>query len=113
MPHIVRSLITGLLLTYAECLLLWVWLYGMDNGFVWKTALWFGSHTILAVLINVMFYMIRLYRFAVSLQKEKKSDSFVSSTNNEVSYSAHVVRDRDSPRKRRSPQSGVWRFGRR
>ena len=113
MPHIVRSLITGLLLTYAECLLIWVWLYGMDNGFVWKTAQWCGSHTILAVLINVMFFKSREYRFPVSLQKEIKSDCLEASTNNQNSYSAHVVRDRDSPRKRRSPQSGVWRFGRR
>lgn len=104
MPHVLRSLITGLLLTYIECLIIWVWLYGVDNGFVLRTALWFVSHMILSVLINVMFYMIRLYRFALSLQKEKKSDSFVSYINNAILYSTHAIRVFDGPRKRCSPQ---------
>lgn len=48
--------------------------YGFENGFVIKTGLWFVSHIILSILLNVMFYMIRLYRFALRLEKERKSE---------------------------------------
>ena len=47
-------------------------MYGFHNSFVYKTLVWFASHLLLAVLVNIMFYMIRFYRFVVSLQKEKK-----------------------------------------
>ena len=72
MPHVLRSVSVGLLSMYTECLAIWIWMYGFHNSFVYKTLVWFVSHLLLAVLVNIMFYMIRFYRFVVSLQKEKK-----------------------------------------
>ena len=72
MPHVLRSVSVGLLSMYTECLAIWIWMYGFHNSFVYKTLVWFASHLLLAVLANVMFYMIRFYRFVVSLQKEKR-----------------------------------------
>lgn len=65
-----RCFVTALLGFYAACLGIWVWLYGWDNRFVYSTGLWFASHSLLAVLMNVMFYMIRLYRFAMKSKEE-------------------------------------------
>ena len=47
-------------------------MYGWDNKFVYSTGMWFASHLLLAVLMNVMFYMIRLYRFALKSKEEEE-----------------------------------------
>lgn len=57
---------------YTACLGIWGWMYGWDNKFVYSTGMWFASHLLLAVLMNVMFYMIRLYRFALKSKEEEE-----------------------------------------
>ena len=72
MPHIVRSIVVAVLIEYVVTLAIWIAFYGFALEFVFRTLIWFGSHFILAILINVMFYMIRLYRFAMLLEKERQ-----------------------------------------
>ena len=72
MPHIVRSIVVAVLLEYVVTLAIWIAFYGFTLEFVFRTLIWFGSHLILAILINDMFYMIRLYRFAMLLEKERQ-----------------------------------------
>ena len=57
---------------YVACLGIWIGMYGWDNKFVYSTGLWFASHLLLAVLLNVLFYMIRLYRFAMQTKEKKE-----------------------------------------
>ena len=72
MPHVVRSIVVAILTEYVVTLVIWIAFYGFALEFVFRALIWFGSHFILAILINVMFYMIRLYRFAMLLEKEKQ-----------------------------------------
>ena len=72
MPHLIRSIVVAVLIEYVVTLSIWIAFYGFALEFVFRTLIWFGSHFILAILINVMFYMIRLYRFAMLLEKERQ-----------------------------------------
>ena len=72
MPHLVRSLAVTVLSEYIVTLAIWIYYYGIQIEFVYKTIIWFGAHWVLTILVNIMFYMIRLYRFALMLQKEKE-----------------------------------------
>ena len=67
-----RCFVVALLGFYMACLGIWGWMYGWDNKFVYSTGMWFASHLLLAVLMNVMFYMIRLYRFALKSKEEEE-----------------------------------------
>lgn len=72
MPHIIRSIVVAILGEYIVTLGIWILFYGCTMEFVLRTLIWFGAHFFLAILINIMFYMIRLYRFAMMLEKEKQ-----------------------------------------
>lgn len=74
MPHWIRSFAVAVLSEYLVTLAIWIYYYGIQMEFVYKTVLWFGAHWVLAILVNIMFYMLRLYRFALMLQKEKKNE---------------------------------------
>lgn len=56
---------------YFSCLCIWIYYYGWDNKFIYQTGFWFASHSVLAVLMNVMFYMIRLYRYVLTAKRKE------------------------------------------
>ena len=64
----------GLLSIYVLTLSVWIYCYSWDAECVWRLLPYFVIHTVLIVLLNVMFYLIRLYRFALMLQEQKKKE---------------------------------------
>lgn len=57
---------------YIVTLAIWIYYYGIQIEFVYKTIIWFGAHWVLTILVNIMFYMIRLVSLCSNAAERKE-----------------------------------------